>query len=273
MQKVLLAFIALSLFLPNLFTATLQPSVSYNGKEKFEPALLEINSVARLENFTDSVAAAKNIPPHSYGYLELLGSIVERRFYHGFSHYALSENWLAALAGNLVKEDYSCKVLPEEILEHGNAACSQQALVMMQVLRNKNISYRSLGFPHHFAIEVLVDGQWYFFDTNMEPGLTKEQRALGHWQHRNDVMKQYYDPAIYADIDYQFGHNTTALIGTVNEEPGMRVAFFHMATGVLSKIGWLIPLLLLLYKGGFNMYVPFVSVMMRRKRVVVSLEG
>lgn len=273
MQKVLLAFITLALFLPNLFTASLQSSLPYNGKEKFDPALSEINSVARLEDYTDSLAAVKNILPHSYEYLQLLGSIAERRFYHGFSHYSLSENWLAALAGKLVKEDYSCKVLPEEILEHGNAACSQQALVLMQVLRNKNISYRSLGFPHHYAMEVLVDGQWYFFDTNMEPDLTREQRALAHWQHRNDVMKQYYDPAIHADIDYQFGNNTMALIGAVNEEPGKRVAFFHMATGVLSKVGWLIPLLMLLYKGGFNMYVPFVSVMMSRKRAVVSLEG
>lgn len=273
MQKILLAFITLALFLPNLFTATLQKNLPYNGKEKFEPALSGINSVARLKNYTDSIATVKNIPPHSYAYVELLGTILERRFYHGFSHYALSENWMAALAGKLVKADYSCKVLPEEILAHGNAACSQQALVMMQVLRDKNISYRSLGFPHHYAIEVLADGQWYFFDTNMEPVISKEQRSLAHWQHRNDLMKQYYDPAIHADINYQFGYNATALIGPVNEEPGRRIAFFHTATGVLSKIGWLIPLLLLLYKGGFNIYVPFVSVMMRRKSPVVSLEG
>jgi len=273
MQKILLAFITLALFLPNLFTATLQTSLPYNGKEKFDPALSVINSVVRLEKYTDSIAEAKNIPVHSYAYLELLGTIVEHRFYHGFSHYSLSENWIAALAGKLVKVDYSCKVLPDEILAHPNAACSQQALVMMQVLRDKNFSYRSLGFPHHYALEVLVDGQWYFFDTNMEPSVTKEQRSLVHWQHRNDVMKLYYDAAVHADINYQFGNNTTALIGAVNEEPGKRVAFFHIVTGVVSKIGWLIPLLLLLYKGGFNIYVPFVSVMMRRKRQVVLLEG
>jgi hypothetical protein len=269
MQKILLAFITLALFLPNLFTSTLQTSLPFNGKEKFEPALSGINSVARLEKYTDSVATAKNIPCHSFAYVELLNNVLERRFYHGFSHYSLSENWIAALAGKLVKEDYSCKVQPDEILGHANAACSQQALVMMQVLRDKNISYRPLGFPHHYAIEVLADGQWYFFDTNMEPVVSKAQRSLAHWQHRNDVMKQYYDPVIHTNINYQFGNHTTALIAAVNEEPGKRVAFFHVATGIFSKIGWLIPLLLLLYKGGFNMYVPFISVMTKRKRPVV----
>jgi hypothetical protein len=273
MQKIFLAIITLVLFLPSLFTGTLQKTLAYNGKEKFDPALSVINSVDRLEKYTDSIAAFHKITVGSYEYVELLGNIIETRFYHGFSHFTLSENWIAALAGRFIKEDYSCKVQPAEILEHDNAACSQQALVMMQVLRNKNITYRSLGFPHHYAMEVQAEGQWYFFDTNMEPAITKEQRNLAHWKHSNDIVKQYYDAAKLENINYQFGSKATAVVGAVNAIPGQRAAGFHIITGVVAKIGWLFPLLLLLYKGGFSIDVPFVSVMMKRRRPVVSLQA
>jgi len=271
MQKILLAIITLVLFLPNLFNTDLQTSLLYNGKEKFDPALSELTSIARLEAYTDSLAATKQIGAGSYAYAALLGGIVENRFYHGFSHFSLSENWIAAVAGKFLKEDYSCKVQPAEILEHTNAACSQQALVMMQVLRDKKIPYRSVGFPHHYALEIYADKEWYFFDTNMEPVITKDQRCLAHWNHRNDIVKKYYDPAKHNDINYQFGNGEMATVGVANEIPAQKAAFFHMVTGIFSKIGWLLPLLILVYKGGFNIEIPFVSLMLKKKRSLISL--
>jgi hypothetical protein len=85
------------------------------------------------------------------------------------------------------------------------------------------------------------------------------------------VVKQYYDPAKHSNIDYQFSNGETAAVGATNEIPAQKAAFFHMITGVLSKIGWLLPLLLLVYKGGFSIEIPFVSVMLKKKRPMIGL--
>ena len=269
----LLAALAVLLFLPNLYNKEISPVLSYNHKEKFDPSLSGINSVGLLEEFTDSIAASKQITAGSYEYAELLESIIEQRFYHGFSHFTPAENWIAAFAGKFIKEDYACKVQPEKIIQHANAACSQQALVMMQVLRDKKLNYRSLGFPHHYAMEVLINKEWYFFDANMEPGITKEQRMLSSWKHRNDNLKQYYNAGIFTNLDYQFGSNLTATIGTINEVPAQKAKAFHTVTGILSKIAWLFPLMFIFYRSRLKAKLPFMFFTGRKRKPSLSLSA
>ena len=271
LQKILPAALALLFLLPNFFSKDVNPDLPYSHKEKFDRALSCINSVSLLESYTDSIAASKHIAEGSYEYAELLESIIEQRFYHGFSHFTPAENWIAAFAGKFIKEDYACKVQPEKIIQHANAACSQQALVMMQVLRDKKLNYRSLGFPHHYAMEVLINKEWYFFDANMEPVITKEQRMLGNWKHRNDNLKQYYDAGRCTDLNYQFGNNLTATIGAINEVPAQKAKYFHIITGMLSKIAWLFPLIFIFYRNGFFVEAPFVSLLIKKKKPNLSL--
>lgn len=273
LQIMLLAALALLLLLPNFIATDVNPVLSYDHKEKFDPNLSYINSVSMLESYTDSIAASKQIAEGSYEYAELLELIIEERFYHGFSHFNTSENWVAALAGKFVKQDYACIVQPDKIMQHPNAACSQQALVMMQVFRDKKLTYRSLGFPHHYAMEVLINKEWYFFDANMEPGITKEQRMLSDWKHQNDNLKQYYDAGRCAHMDYQFGNNLTATIGTINEVPAQKAKYFHIVTGMLSKIAWLFPLLFIFYRSRFVVEVPFVSLLIKKRKPCLSLSA
>ena len=273
LQKILPAALALLFLLPNFFSKDVNPDLPYSHKEKFDRALSCINSVSLLESYTDSIAASKHIAEGSYEYAELLESIIEQRFYHGFSHFTPAENWIAAFAGKFIKEDYACKVQPEKIIQHANAACSQQALVMMQVLRDKKLNYRSLGFPHHYAMEVLINKEWYFFDANMEPGITKEQRMLTSWKHHNDHLKQYYDAARFADLDYQFGTNLTATVGAVNEIPAQKAKAFHTVTGILSKIAWLFPLILIFYRPRLKAKLPFMFFTGRKRKPSLSLSA
>jgi len=273
MQKILFAGLALLLLLPNLFNKEVNPVLPYDHKEKFDPSLSRINSIALLEEYTDSIAQSKKISKNSYKYVELLESVIEERFYHGFSHFTPNENWIAAFAGRFIKEDYACKVQPEEIMEHPNAACSQQALVMMQVLRDKKFAYRSLGFPHHYAMEVLVNKEWYFFDANMEPAITKEERMLSNWKHQNDNLKAYYDDGRFTDLDYKFGTNLTVVPGTINEVPAQKATTFHIITGIISKIAWFFPLLFIFYRNSFSVEVPFVSLLIRKRRAYLSLSA
>lgn len=271
MYKILPVILSLVLLLPNFFNREVNPVLQYDHKEKFNPQLANLNSIAALETYIDSNVASKKIAPQSFEYAELIETVIAERFYHGFSHYTTAENWMAAFAGKFIKEDYACKVQPEEIMQQANAACSQQALVMMQLLRNKKMSYRSVGFPHHYAMEVLINNEWYFFDANMEPFISKRERALSYWKHQNDIIKKYYDVTKHTNLDYQFGNNLVATTGVINEVPAQKAKLFHISTGILSKICWLFPLMFVFLPIHINIRKPFISIGKLKTKPVVSL--
>src|ERR1700748_1635113 len=92
-------------------------------------------------------------------------------------------------------------------MEHSYGACSQQALIVITLLRDLKISYRSVLFPHHYALEVNINNHWYYFDTNREPKIHGEQRLTDNWHDACDSAKQYYlgPHADTADLNYTFG--------------------------------------------------------------------
>jgi hypothetical protein len=241
-KKWILLLASALLLVLNFISVELNFFPTYDGKEKLAVHLQPLQTVAALESYADTMAKKSGIATHSFAYLALLENTIANRFYHGFSHYKLSENWIAALAGKLLKEDYSCKVNTAHIMQQSNAACSQQALVMMEILRHKKIDYRSIGFPHHYALEAMADGQWYFFDANMEPRMSAQERSLEHWQHQADRLKPFYSTSRFTDLDYKLGVNRAANPGTINEEPAQHARVFHAVTGMLSKTLWLLPL-------------------------------
>jgi hypothetical protein len=241
MRTIVLLSLSLLLLLPNFIRKDINEQVPYDGKERYRPELASIQTVSELEQYTDRCAASKNFELHSLEYTAMLAYVVSCRFYHGFSHYSLSENWIAALGEKIVGYGLASKVDPEAILQHANAACSQQALVMMAVLRNKGIPYRKVGFPHHYALEVNIHNRWYYFDPNMEPRMNLQQRLHENWSGYNDNLKSYYNPAIHQHLDFQFGQGQVAEVGPINEIPGSNVSRFHGFTRLLSKTLWLLP--------------------------------
>jgi hypothetical protein len=264
MQKTLLAAMAILLFLPNLFNKDIQTQLSYDKKEKFNSQLGYISSIKLLEQYIDSIAVKKNISTHSFEYAELMESVVKDRFYHGFSHFSLSENWIAAVCGKWFEEGLSCKVKADDIIQHSYAACSQQSIVIMALLRNKNIAYRKVGFPHHYALESFINNNWYFIDANMEPVIATEQRLLSNWNHQNDKLKKYYHTDRFNNLNYVFGSGITAATGPVNEIPATHVRIFHAVTFVLSKILWCFPFLLIFFKTNFS-FTPSFSLRIKRR--------
>jgi hypothetical protein len=247
MYKLLLLTLSAGMLGINFFNTDINSTMYYDGREKYDPALQRLNTIPLLTAHIDSIAAAHQIPTNSYEYVHIVVSVIKYRFYHGFSHFTFSQNWIAALSGKYIEEGLACKVQPADILQHGNAACSQQAIVMMAVLKEKNIAYRKIGFPHHYALEVNINNQWSFFDANMEPNMTEQQRLASHWQYKNDNLKQYYDSDRFTDLDYKFGVGLLAERGPINEVPAAHANFFQQITCWLSKLLWLLPLALLYY--------------------------
>ncbi|UAY52146.1 hypothetical protein [Ferruginibacter albus] len=250
MTKPLLALFSFVLFIPNLIHKDINEVLPYNGIEAYDPSLAYLNSISKLENYVDSVAEKKNIPINdNLAFMEVMANTIRERFYHGFSHYTLNENWIAAVSGKYIWYNLACIVNPEEIMKHDYAACSQQALVVISILRHKKIPYRTVLFPHHYALEININEHWYYFDTNLEPKIYGEQRSAEKWNDSNDSIKQYYTWLNRGNgwLDTTFGVHQKTQYGPVNNIPARHAKLFHLSTKIISKTAWLLPLLFIFF--------------------------
>jgi hypothetical protein len=232
----------------NFIAYNFYPKPQYDNIEDFNPSLLYLNTLNKLEQHVDSIASNKAVDIHSIDYLEILAKTIRQRFYFGYSEYSLSKNWLAACSGYFIWYDLSCIVRPEEIIQYPYAACSQQSMVFMWLLRQKHISYRSVKFPHHYTIEVQVGNHWYYFDTTYEPNIKGKERITDGWNNSADSLKKFYiNQPSYLKVEAYFDHNLKFENGKINDNPALNARIFHLTTYVLSKTAWILPLLLLFF--------------------------
>lgn len=267
MRKKILIILSIILLSLNFFPADINGEPEYNGKERYYPNLGHIKSLAQLEAYVDKCAEMKKFDVHSPQYSAMLAYVISCRFYHGFSHWKMSENWVAALGEKVFGYGLASKVEPEDILQHPYAACSQQTIVMMAVLRKKGIPYRKVGFPHHYAIEVHVNNSWYYFDPNMEPRMNLRQREHDQWAGINDNLKAFYNPIVHHNLNYQFGKGCKAEFGPINEVPARNASLFQSATAIISRIAWMFPLAFALVRRRPYMY----AIKTNRRRMIYRI--
>lgn len=252
-MKIVLLLFSVLLALPNLLNTDINHTSAsrpvYDGVEIYNPALQRLNSLEKLEAYTDSLAASRNISVQQSAYLLVMAEVIKERFFHGYSHYSLSQNWIAAVAERAVGHALSCTVQSDDILQYPYAACSQQAMIMMDMLKRKGIPCRHVAFQHHYALEAESNGNWYFFDPNMEPNLPLANRSHHLWANNADYLKPFYG-ARYSksQLDYIFGNGQPATWGTVNEATASNAKLFHTVTKFASHWLWLLPLVLVFVK-------------------------
>lgn len=242
-QTFLLLLLSFVLLLPNFLPIRFTPLPATKANwDQFEPALAaRLHSVDALLRYSDSLAKSRGTGQDTLKYANTLAEVVRKRFYHGYSHYALNENWIAALAGRIVWSDLSAIVLPDDIMNYSMAACSQQSIVMMECFKRKGIDYRKIGFDHHFTLEGKIQGEWYFFDTNMEPDFSSVPRtSFASLRENNKLYAVYRAQLDSAHLNYTLANQ---YYGKVNKPAAPRAALFHSLTRLLSRTLWLFPLL------------------------------
>ena len=244
-KKIVLLLAAILLAIPNFINADINETLPYDGREKFEESLASLRTISSLEIYTDSIAKEHSVNIPSPQYLEIMEKVISARFYHGFSHWKLNENWIAAIGQRITGIGLACKVGANDILKNNNAACSQQALITMAMLQRKGIEYHPVYFPHHYALEAHLGDRWYYLDANMEPEMELEDRMHRNWRSENEKLKRFFPHADSAQLSYRFGNSEKATLGPVNHQPALRVRLFQNATATISKLAWIIPLSLI----------------------------
>ncbi len=153
---------------------------------------------------------------------------------------------------NATNPGYSTIVIPDDILKFPYAACSQQAIVMMEVLKRKGFKVRKVGLEgkmgRHFCFEVFYDGSWHFFDINKEP----DDSILKAYNYpdvefltkRPDILIQAYNKYPKEQILDLF---STYHYGETNAPPAPRAYVLHIVTKFLSYTLWIFSLLIFIW--------------------------
>lgn len=173
---------------------------------------------------------------------EVLVKLMRQRFVHAYAVYGVQENWMAVMAGRLIWRDLSAKVIPDDILKGEAAACSQVSLVLMEACRRLNIPSRKVGLQGHYAMEVLINNQWYYCDANLKPDFSaiNGRKSLEEIIKKGEHFKLYANTILdSANIAYKF---SKIEYGDTNDNHAPRAHFFQATTKELSHWGWMIPL-------------------------------
>ncbi len=228
----------------------------YNNTEEYDPSLARLSSIDKLVTYCDSLYLGTDITNNQEkikkDYTDIVSSVVRKRFFHGYSYYGFSSNYMALLMSKATVPGLDAIVIPNDILKYPFAACSQQAIIMMEVLRSKGFETRKVGFQGkkfggHFCFEVFYEGGWHFYDTNMEPDV--------------NVLNSYGKPGIAFLVSHpeilvkaygRYPQNEildifpTYTYGEINKFPAPRALVFQKLTKSLSYLIWLFFLFLFL---------------------------
>jgi hypothetical protein len=208
--------------------------------EAFEPSLVpKLRSVNDVLKYTDSSCAGQQ--RQSLDYVRFLSRTFSERFYHGYSYYTFQDNWIAYLSGKIIWDHLSAIVLPNEILKHPQAACSQVSIVLADALKRIGVPYRKIGLKNHFVLEAYIDKKWYLFDANMEPRFLNGRKSVAELKASHELYDCYQGKLTPSQVDATF---SVIKYGKTNAALAPNASVYHKVTAILS---FLIPLLLMVY--------------------------
>jgi hypothetical protein len=220
----------------------------YDQKEEFDPSLLRLNNVTTLMMYCDSlydesVASDKNSWRFEEEFPSMASTVVRKRFYHGYSYYGWRNNYMAGFFSKVMPEGLNAIVIPDDILKYPYAACSQQSIVLMQLLKRKGFNVRKVTFQGkmggHFCFEAFYNGSWHFFDPDMEPDnelLAKYNRpSVTFLSNHKDIMLHAYRQ--YPE-DKMMDLFSSFSLGNVNSPAAPKAFLFQKISKFLSYTLW-----------------------------------
>ncbi len=229
-------------------------------KEEYDPSLLRISSLEKLESYTDSIC--KNFQnPTLYSkaalFPEMLTEIVRKRFFHGFYAYRPGYNFIAWGATKIVRRSWNEVWGADEILKSPYSQCGQQSLVIMELLIRKGYPVRKVVMQStkynsgHFVLEAYYDSSWHMFDPDEEPDLVL-LRKLGRpsvEQIAKDtvLIKKLYSGKSQQIIDMMNNIN----YGETNRLMANRGYLFQEFTRYLSRFFWVLYVVIFYLKRRF----------------------
>jgi hypothetical protein len=162
----------------------------YEWEEYDSSLFYRLQSIPDLLCYADSALGVE--ARQSLEYSELLTALIRKRFYHGYSYYAAGNNWIAWMAGTVLWDHLHALVIPDDILKHPMAACSQQSIVLAAAFQQAGVAYREVDLNGHFVLEGRVEDKWLLFDPNLEPRYPHGRKSLSELIHTGELIEAYH---------------------------------------------------------------------------------
>jgi hypothetical protein len=215
----------------------------YEWEEYDSTLFYRLQSIPDILSYADSVLGTEARQTRAYS--ELLTDIIRKRFYHGYSYYSWKDNWIAWLLGNIIWDHLHAIVLPNDMLKHPMASCSQQAIVLKECFKMSGIDYRQVGLAGHFVLEAKVERQWLLFDPNLEPRFEKGRKSLDNLMQTRELYSAYKERLSLQSFSAVFA---SPVYKKVNAPLAPNGTLFQQVTGFLSlALPLVLPLALLFY--------------------------
>lgn len=216
--------------------------------EKYDSNLFsKVKSIRSLSDTLNAIAKQNHIVRNSLAYLEVANDLVESRFCFAYSHYSYCNNPYMKFLGDLIWDNLSAVVIPDDLMKYNHAACSQQSIVLMDLLMKNGFEVRKVGLNGHFCMEAKVGDQWYFFDPTKEPLMRNDASAR-----QFDGEKRSYIVSKYKDSEHKMVSKmfSTYTVGETNAFPAPRVVLLHQFTFFMLYFGPIIfgSLFFVIYK-------------------------
>jgi hypothetical protein len=207
--------------------------------EQFEPQVQSIKSVDAAKAYV----SRSNEGASPAALADAADEFVRRRFVHGYSFFTPGQNWLAYLAGFLWL-DLRSPVLPDDILQHRRAACSQQVIVYDAIMRQLGFETAVVRFQGHMTAAVKIGNDWRVYDADREISpRSYSYRSLEAGDPA--VLAIYRNASGLVDLPGQVAHGDVRMTDA-NGNPARHASLFDAVTKALSRYGWAVSLALAL---------------------------
>jgi len=152
---------------------------------------------------------------------------------HSYSYYSFCDNWIASLVGRLFWNDLSAIVVPDDIMKHPMAACSQVSLVLKECFVRTGVTYRKVGLLHHFVLEASINNRWYLYDPNLEPNFINGRKSLEELKRDHELYPAYAGRIPGENMTAVFAHPSYY---ASNIPLAAHARFFQQLTCILSLV-------------------------------------
>ena len=208
-------------------SATQIPAVS----ETFNPALGSITTIDDAARYVRAQAKSDD----RKALADAADEFVRERFYHSYSFFDPGHDWIAYLSG-FAWINLRSPVLPENILDYPEAACSQQVIVFQAIARKLGFDSGVVALSHHMIAAVKINDQWQVYDADRE--IAPRSYPLSKLLAGDPAVISIYGPMGRSiDMAGQAARGEIQLID-VNSNPAPQASLFHRVTHTLSNYGW-----------------------------------
>ena len=179
-----------------------------------------------------------------------IDDIVRRKYFHQTAYISADTNWILKGADYFFPEFFFLSAMdPKDLIKKNHGSCSQQSIIFQEFIKDYKFEYASIDLnikiPNqinfgHFVSAVKVGGDWFYFDSNLEPVYDRKNALIVKkvLEADKEILKKLYP-------QYNFDLLTKEMIymKELNRFPAKRGLMFQKITQFLSNFSWLVFLI------------------------------